>query len=104
MNNVKRKAEATACKYLSWEKALLDYMEDKGFNVKTYKQKIELLSTEITAPIIHWRKYYGENSTGIDKPRVDKLISKYKIAPDTELYEVNEEEYKFFRYEIIGDE
>lgn len=104
MNNVKCKAEATACKYLSWEKALLDYMEDKGFNVKTYKQKIELVSTEITAPIIHWRKYYGENSTGLDKPRIDKLISKYKIAPDTELYEVNEEEYKFFRYEIIGDE
>lgn len=104
MNNVKRKAEFTASRYLSWEKALTDFIEDKGFNVKTYKDKIELLSTEIWAPIIHWAKYYGENNTGLSKPRVDKLISKYKIAPERDLYEIDEAEYKFFRAEIIGDE
>jgi hypothetical protein len=104
MNNVKRKAEATACKYLSWEKALLDFMEDKGFNIKTYKEKINLLSTEVWAPIIHWGKYYGMNNTGFNKPRLDKLMSKYKIAPDRDLYKVDEAEYKFFRQEIIGDE
>lgn len=104
MNNVKRKAETSAIRYLSWEKALLDFMEDKGFNVKTYKEKIELLSTEIWAPIIHWAKYYGENNTGLSKPRVEKLISKYKIAPERDLYEIDEAEYNFFRKEIIGDE
>ena len=104
MNNVKRKAETSAIRYLSWEKALLDFMEDKGFNVKTYKDKIELLSTEIWAPIIHWAKYYGENNTGLSKPRVEKLLSKYKIAPDRQLYEIDEAEYNFFRKEIIGDE
>lgn len=104
MNNVKRKAEATACKYLSWEKATLDFMEDKGFNVKTYKGKIEYLSTEIWSPIIHWAKYYGENNTGISKPRVENLLHKYKIAPDRQLYDIDEVEYKFFRQEIIGDE
>ena len=104
MNNVKRKAEATACKYLSWEKATLDFMEDKGFNVKTYKGKIEYLSTEIWSPIIHWAKYYGENNTGISKPRVENLLHKYKIAPDRQLYDIDEVEYKFFRDEIIGDE
>jgi hypothetical protein len=104
MNNVKHKAEVTACKYLSWEKATLDFMEDKGFNVKTYKGKIEYLSTEIWSPIIHWAKYYGENNTGISKPRVENLLHKYKIAPDRDLYEIDEVEYKFFRDEIIGDE
>lgn len=104
MNNVKRKAETSAIRYLSWEKALLDFMEDKGFNVKTYKDKIELLSTEIWAPIIHWAKYYGENNTGLSKPRVERLISKYRIAPDRQLYEIDEAEYNFFRKEIIGDE
>jgi hypothetical protein len=103
MNNVKRKAEATVCKYLSWEKATLDFMEDKGFNVKTYKGKIDLLSNEVWAPIIHWGKYYGENK-GISKPRVDGLLHKYKIAPDRDLYEIDKVEYKFFRQEIIGDE
>jgi hypothetical protein len=104
MNNVKRKAEATACKYLSWEKATLDFMEDKGFNVKTYKGKIEYLSTEIWSPIIHWAKYYGELNTGISHPRVERLLHKYKIAPDRQLYDIDEVEYKFFRDEIIGDE
>lgn len=104
MNNVKRKAEFTASRYLSWEKALTDFIEDKGFNVKTYKDKIEYLSTEIWAPIIHWAKYYGENNTGLSKPRVEKLISKYKIAPERDLYEIDEAEYNFFKREIIGDE
>lgn len=104
MNNVKQKAEATACRYISWEKALLDFIEDKGFNVKTYKDKVEGLSTEVWSPIIHWAKYYGENNTGLEKPRIDKLLTKYKIAPERELYEVDETEYKFFRQEIIGDE
>lgn len=104
MNNVKRKAEFTASRYLSWEKALTDFIEDKGFNVKTYKDKIEYLSTEIWAPIIHWAKYYGENNTGLSKPRVENLISKYKIAPERDLYEIDEAEYNFFKREIIGDE
>lgn len=104
MNNVKLKAETSAIRYLSWEKALLDFMEDKGFNVKTYKQKIELMSTEIWAPIIHWGKYYGENNTRLSKPRVDSLLHKYKIAPDRQLYDIDEIEYKFFRKDIIGDE
>lgn len=104
MNNVKRKAEFTASRYLSWEKALTDFIEDKGFNVKTYKDKIEYLSTEIWAPIIHWAKYYGDNNTGLDKPRIDSLLHKYKIAPERELYEIDEAEYNFFRKEIIGDE
>jgi hypothetical protein len=104
MNNVKRKAETSAIRYLSWEKALLDFMEDKGFNVKTYKDKIELLSTEIWAPIIHWAKYYGENNTGLSKPRVERLLTKYKIAPERDLYKIDGAEYSFFRKEIIGDE
>ena len=79
-------------------------MEDKGFNIKTYKQKIELLTKEIYSPIIHWAKYYGENNTGISNYRVENLLRKYKIAPDRQLYDIDEVEYKFFRVEIIGDE
>jgi hypothetical protein len=104
MNNVKDKAEATACRYISWEKALLDFIDDKGYNVKTYKDKIKGLSTEIWSPIIHWAKYYGENNTGLPHPNLERLLTKYKIAPDTELYEIDEAEYQFFRKEIIGDE
>jgi hypothetical protein len=104
MNNVKEKAEATACRYISWEKALLDFMDDKGYNVKTYKEKINGLSTEIWSPIIHWAKYYGENNTGLPHPNLERLLSKYKIAPDTDTYEIDEAEYQFFRKEIIGDE
>ena len=104
MNNVKEKAEATACRYISWEKALLDFMDDKGYNVKTYKEKINGLSTEIWSPIIHWAKYYGENNTGLPHPNLERLLTKYKIAPDTDTYEIDEAEYQFFRKEIIGDE
>ena len=38
MNNVKKEVENSVIKYISWETALLDFMEDKGFNVKAYKE------------------------------------------------------------------
>lgn len=41
MNNVKRQLEASIVKYLAWEKATLDYMDENGFNIKTYKEAIE---------------------------------------------------------------
>ncbi len=38
MNNVKKEVETSVIKYLSWESATLDFMEERGFNVKTYKE------------------------------------------------------------------
>jgi hypothetical protein len=56
MNNVKKQATASAITYLSWRQALLDYMDKRSFNIKTYKDMIRVISQDVYSPIIGWEK------------------------------------------------
>jgi len=105
MNNVRKEATTSAIKWLSWEKALNDYIEEQGFNVKTYKDKIQEMRDEVFTPIIGWSKYYGEiNIGGEINPKLEELIEKYAICPNIYELEIDKKEYDFFREIIIGDE
>ena len=97
MNNVKKEVEISVIRYLSWERAILDFMEERGFNVKTYKQHIKQMTTDIYRPIIGWAKYSGELNIGLPHPRLEKIIKKYAICPNMEDLKVDEEEYRWFR-------
>jgi len=104
MNNVKKETETSVIKYLSWESAILDFMEDKGFNVKTYKDKIKEMTTQVYSPIIGWAKYSGELNTGFPHPRIEEIIKKYSICPNMDELKVDEDQYNWFKKHIIGDE
>jgi hypothetical protein len=104
MNNVKKEVEASVLKYISWETALLDFMEDKGFNVKAYKEQIKQMTTDIYSPIIGWAKYSGELNTGLPHPRLDEIIKKYAICPNVGEIKVDEAMYSWFKVNILGDE
>jgi hypothetical protein len=104
MNNVRKEAEATIIKYLSWEKALLDYMDEKGFNVKTYKDQIHMMTEHVNTPIIGWAKYSGELSIGTALPRLEEILKKYNVSPRLNELEVDPQEYHFFKTNILGDE
>lgn len=104
MNNVKKEVENSVIKYLSWESALLDFMEDKGFNVKTYKDIIKEMTTQVYSPIIGWAKYSGELNTGLPHPRLDEIIKKYAICPNVGELKVDEAMYSWFKVNILGDE
>lgn len=104
MNNVKKEVETSVIKYLSWETALLDFMEDKGFNVKTYKENIKQMTTQVYSPIIGWDKYSGELNTGLPHPRLEEIIKKYAICPNIGELKVDEAMYNWFKVNILGDE
>ena len=105
MNNVKREATTSAIKWLSWEKALQDYIEEQGFNVKTYKEKIQDMRDEVFTPIIGWSKYYGEINIGVEiNPKINELLKKYSICPNIDELEIDKKEYDFFKNVILGDE
>jgi hypothetical protein len=105
MNNVKREATTSAIKWLSWEKALNDYIEEQGFNVKTYKDKIQDMRDEVYTPIIGWAKYYGEINIGVEiNPKINELLKKYSICPNIDELEIDKKEYDFFKNVILGDE
>jgi len=104
MNNVKKEVENSVIKYISWETALLDFMEDKGFNVKAYKEAIKQMTTQVYSPIIGWAKYSGELNTGLPHPRLDEIIKKYAICPNVGELKVDEAMYNWFKVNILGDE
>jgi len=104
MNNVKKEVENSVIKYLSWERAILDYMESKGFNVKTYKEKIKEMTAQVYSPIIGWAKYSGELNTQLQHPRLEEIIKKYSICPNMDELKVDEAQYNWFKKHIIGDE
>jgi len=103
MNNVKRDVIASATKFISWSKALEDFMEDEGFEIKTYKEILNSMRGDLYKPII-WSKYSQEATTfisGIDT-RADNIKSKYSIAPVIEDIEVDKDIYNYFKTEFLG--
>lgn len=107
MNNVKREAINSAIKFLSWREAILDYMEEEGFSIKTYRDIINSMTEDIHKPIIAWTKYQSDEKLFIpDLPhnRADKLKAKYAITPNTKELEVDTEIYNYFKKEFLRDE
>ena len=104
MNNVKKEVETSVIKYLSWESATLDFMEERGFNVKTYKQQIKQMTTQVYSPIIGWAKYSGELNIGLPNPRLEKIIKKYAICPNMDELKVDEAQYNWFRRYFLDGE
>lgn len=105
MDNVKMEAEQSVIKFISWESATLDYMENKGFNVKTYKDAIGGLRAQVFSSIIGWDKYSGKlKSKLLNKPNIESIIKKYAITPNVNELEIDEIQYKWFNANIIGDE
>jgi len=107
MNNVKKQAISSAITFISWRQALLDYMDKKGFNVKTYKDMIKVISEDVFSPIIGWEKYLSDSKTfipGNPKERLDKLKSKYNITPVVSELEVDKEIYDYYKKNYLEDE
>lgn len=104
MNNVKKEVETSVIKYLSWESATLDFMEERGFNVKTYKEQIKQMTTQVYSPIIGWAKYSGELNTGLPHPRLEEIIKKYAICPNIGEIKVDEAQYNWFRRHFLDGE
>jgi len=107
MNNVKKEVETSVKKYISWEKAILDFMAERGFNVKTYKEQIKQMTNKVYRPIIGWAKYSGKLDTNLHNsrnPRMEKIIKKYTICPNIDELKVDEEEYNWFRRYFLDGE
>ena len=105
MNNVKKEVETSVIRYLSWERATLDFMEERGFNVKTYKEQLKKMTAKIYEPIIGWDKYSGEISSLLSHPRLERIVKKYASCPNMDDLKVDEGEYNWFkRYFLDGED
>lgn len=89
-------------RFFSWEKAILDFMDEKGFKVKAYRESILAISERAKTQIIGWEKYEGTSKSANDREK--KLLEQYAVCPDISEIQVNEEEYKWFKKHILGDD
>lgn len=104
MAKIRKEAEESIVKFISWEKAVLDYMEEKGFNIKTYKEKIKEMGDRVRQPVVDWDKYTGKNSSKGSYSIQEKLLKRYVVCPDVSLMEIDATEYKFYKESILGDD
>ncbi len=106
MNNVKKELEESFIQFISWRKAIVDFMEEEGFNIKIYKTLIEQMTEDVFKPVIGWHKYLeGENHfMQIQHNRLDKLKPFYNIAPDLNKIEIDKDIYNTYIKEYLRDE
>jgi hypothetical protein len=102
ISNVKKEVEDVVIKYYSWESATLDFMEETGFKIKTYRNAIKDMTKRITdSPIIDWDKYKVDPSRYLAEPRLERVMEKYAICPDIENLKPDEDQYNWFRANFL---
>ncbi|TXI13126.1 MAG: hypothetical protein E6Q66_10520 [Pedobacter sp.] len=99
MENVKKLVIDRAVKFLSWEKAILDYMDETGFNIKTYKDHLQQLTADIKRPVIGWERKDTRDVTL--NPKADKRIIKHNMFPNISELEINTEYYDWFKTKFL---
>jgi len=106
MNNVKKDAVDNAIKFISFKEAILDYMEEEGFNVKTFKEIIDSMTEDVYRPIIGWPKYREDckEFLGSPHPELDKIKDQYNIAPNIYKLEVDTQIYNWFKTNLLSNE
>ena len=84
-------------RYLSWEKAILDYMDETGFNVATYKYVVK----QMTKQVIYLTKGYGELAMPeirVDEQEYDK-VKRYYLQAEEYPEPLRNSENQKFQYE-----
>lgn len=101
MKNVQKIVIDRAVKFISWEKAILDYMEENDFNIKTYKDHIQKLSADIKRPVIGWNHSKEPREKTLN-PKADKRTIKHTMFPIISDLKVNKEEYDWFKNKFLN--
>lgn len=89
--------------YMSYKKAILDYMSEGGYDIQTYYDQIKGLDSAIRELPVGWYKYIGKVEEGYQKnSRLERLIKKYDFSINLKGF--SRQEYNFYRREILKNE
>lgn len=102
---VKSQTIQSAVKWLSYEKAILDYMKKYDLDSAIYKDYLKELKEDFISPSTAWTKYSSSENKFTDDPHMalNKLKSKYSIIPDFRKLEINQDDYNYFTKHILHD-
>jgi len=98
MDIVKKQAIDSAIKFLSWREAILDFMEEEDFIIKTYRDIINSMRDDIYKPIF----IFKDEKKGVK--RSSKTNYKNSILPNIKELEIDTNIYNYFKTEFLKDE
>lgn len=100
LKSIKEDTDKSLINFISWRKATIDFMEEEGFNISTFKTVIEEITTDIRKPLINWAKYLTSEENfipGSPEERLDKLKDFYNITPELEELEPDKDIIRVYR-------
>jgi len=101
INNVRVEARQSAIKYLSWRRAVVEYIDSSGFKTETLSGTIDSLTEDVNADILGWTKYL-ERYNSEPGNRMERLRTSFIVAPEVKGLPVDEEQYRTFRNRILS--
>ena len=93
-------------KFISWREAIVNYMDETGFKVKTYQNLIKKMTDKVTKPAVVLSKYQTNDTMFLDDPNpfLDKFKHIYNSTVDTGKLVVNDEVKEWFKLNFLDDE
>lgn len=103
LSRVRDLANRTVVTYMSYRRAILDYMSQGGYNIQTYYNQIKKIDLLIRDLPVGWYKYVGKvDEVYSNKTRLERLIKKYDLSINLKGF--SQQEYDFYRREILKNE
>jgi hypothetical protein len=90
-------------KFISWKKALLDFMKETDFFVQAYKERLELFTEEINNSVLIKDKYKSNVPAFVEEnsKRINRLKSHYSLVTSLDEVAVDPNIYNWFKKEIL---
>lgn len=99
----RQQIEKTATKYISWEAAIIDFMNDNNINIKTYKDILKQYKSLITVDfgIYKYKGMFDPELNG-NNQNIENILKKYAIIPDLSNLKVDKKEYDWFKSNFLN--
>lgn len=103
IDNLQKTVTEVITQYISWDKAINDYLEEEGFKVKSYLKILDQLRERVLT-INVFGKYDSSQDRfveEVEKVRADKIKPYYNSIPDISKFKVDQNHYSFFKEEYL---
>lgn len=107
ISGVRRQAEKEIGRTLGYAQALLDYMDERDFKVKTYQDQVRNIINDVQSDKALWLKYSSQDKRGLKKGELKREVERervFGIYPDPSDIQMDKAAYNHFKKNVVGYE
>lgn len=104
---VKQQAEKEIGRTLGYAQALLDYMDERGFKIKTYQDQVKDIISDVQTDKALWSKYSTQNKDDSKQGKLRREFERermFGIYPDPSKIQMDKAAYNHFKKNVVGYE